>query len=314
LSNLTQRILVALVAIPLIVLFCMLGGFYFFAMVVFISSVGLHEYYKLAEKKGTSPHIGLGLMFGFLVTCVFIWGKLQYVILSVAAKFGRELPMPTMAQLFLILFLLFVPLIMLVELFRNKGSAIINTATTVFGVCYVSFFLGSFVGLRELFIPEDFPVWLYFDVHGADYPPEVVKQVYDWGGATVITVFASLWMCDSLAYFAGRFLGRHKLFERVSPKKTWEGASAGYVGAVAAFLIAQNYFLPYMTVGSAFVCGSIVGIFGQLGDLVESLFKRDAGVKDSSALIPGHGGVLDRFDSLIFVSPLIFFYLDFVVF
>jgi phosphatidate cytidylyltransferase len=154
---------------------------------------------------------------------------------------------------------------------------------------------------------------LFFETNGEHFSPEAIHQVNRWGGATVISVFVSLWMCDSLAYFAGRFFGKHKLFERVSPKKTWEGASAGYVGAVAAFLIAQNYFLPFMSVGNAFVCGSIVGIFGQLGDLAESLLKRDAGVKDSSALIPGHGGVLDRFDSLIFVSPLIFFYLDFVV-
>ena len=208
------------------------------------------------------------------------------------------------------LFLFFVPLIMLSELFRNKGSAIINTATTVFGVCYVSFFLGSFVGLRECFIPANFSVNEISNLRDVS----VHADVYKWGGATVITVFASLWTCDSLAYFTGRFFGKHKLFERVSPKKTWEGAIAGYVGAVAAFLIAQQYALPYMTVGSAFVCGSIVGIFGQLGDLFESLLKRDAEVKDSSALIPGHGGVLDRFDSLIFVSPLLFLYIAFVVF
>ena len=72
--------------------------------------------------------------------------------------------------------------------------------------------------------------------------------------------------------------------------------------------------LPYLTVGQSLMCGVIVGVFGQLGDLVESLLKRDAGVKDSSSLIPGHGGVLDRFDSIMFVSPLLFLYLDFVVF
>jgi phosphatidate cytidylyltransferase len=314
LNNLTQRILVALVAVPLIVALSMMGGFYFFAMIVLISTLGLHEYYMLARTKGMMPQVTVGLMFGFLITCVFIWGTIKSSIVAIAAQWGYELPMPTMAQLFLILFLLFVPLVLLVELFRNKSSAMLNTASTVIGVSYVSVFLGSFVGVRELFVPEDFPVWLYFDVHGIDYPVEVVKQVYDWGGATVIAVFVSLWVCDSLAYFAGRFFGKHKLFERVSPKKTWEGAVAGCIGAVATFLAAQYYYLPYMSVGSAFVCGSIVGVFGQLGDLVESLLKRDAGVKDSSAIIPGHGGVLDRFDSLIFVSPMIFLYLDFVVF
>lgn len=293
----------------------MLGGFYFFGMIVFISTLGLHEYYTLAEKRGASPQIALGLIFGFLVSCVFIWEKMHYhVILPLSVTLGLKPPMLRMEQVLLLLFLLFVPLIMLLELFRNKGSAITNLATTLFGVCYVSLFLGSFVGVRELFVAENIPGVLYAGSLTTSVPGEVTERVYSWGGATVITIFTSIWMCDSLAYFAGRFFGRHKLFERVSPKKTWEGASAGYVGAVAAFLIAQNCFLPYMSVGTAFVCGSIVGIFGQLGDLVESLLKRDAQVKDSSAIIPGHGGVLDRFDSLIFVSPPILFYLEFIVF
>jgi phosphatidate cytidylyltransferase len=100
----------------------------------------------------------------------------------------------------------------------------------------------------------------------------------------------------------------------VSPNKTWEGAVAGCVGAVAAFVAGKYLALPYLGVLEAAVCGAIVGVVGQMGDLVESLFKRDAGVKDSSTLIPGHGGVLDRFDSLLLSSPLLFLFLDFIVF
>jgi phosphatidate cytidylyltransferase len=130
----------------------------------------------------------------------------------------------------------------------------------------------------------------------------------------VLAVFIAVWMCDSAAYFCGRAWGKHKLFPRVSPNKSWEGAAAGFLAAVGAFMAARSLALPYMTPGTAVVCGIIVGVFGQAGDLAESLLKRDAGVKDSSALIPGHGGVLDRFDSLLFVSPLVFVYLDFIVF
>jgi phosphatidate cytidylyltransferase len=185
---------------------------------------------------------------------------------------------------------------------------------TVFGALYVSFFFGTLVGIRELFIPEDFPVYLHFPVTGVDTPPAIVETIYGWGGYTVIVIFAAIWACDSAAYFAGVGFGRHKLFERVSPKKTWEGAIAGCVAAVVAFLAGKFLALPYLTAGQAVLCGGLVGVFGQLGDLVESLLKRDAGVKDSSSLIPGHGGVLDRFDSLMYVSPILYFYLDFVVF
>jgi phosphatidate cytidylyltransferase len=287
------------------------GGFYFFAFIALISGFALHEYYTLAHAKGMKPQVLPGLVFGFCVNVVFIFDKLRVGWLG---GNGMNVPIPVMAQLFLIEFLLFVPIILLVELFRNKGPALSNIAATVTGVCYVSLSFGSLVGLRELFVPNDFPFSTYFSLVGTAIPEELVAQVYRWGAFTVIAVFASIWTCDSVAYFVGRKFGKHKLFERVSPNKTWEGAIGGFIGAVTAFLIAGAIALPYMSLGNALICGCIIGVFGQLGDLVESLLKRDANVKDSSSLVPGHGGVLDRFDSLLFVAPLIFFYLDFMVF
>ncbi|KXK56872.1 MAG: phosphatidate cytidylyltransferase [Chlorobi bacterium OLB7] len=125
----------------------------------------------------------------------------------------------------------------------------------------------------------------------------------------IMAILVSIWTCDSFAYYGGRLFGKHKLFERVSPKKTWEGAISGAFGAVGAMLAMRALALPFLTVTDAIVMGLICGIFGQLGDLAESHLKRDAGVKDSSQLIPGHGGILDRFDSLLFVSPMIYLYL-----
>ena len=313
-SNLTTRVLVALVGIPLILLLVTAGGFYFFGFVAVVSALALHEFYGLARKRGAFPQVVLGLLVGFLVNAVFLHARFSALILGALQSGGVAPPWPGMTQVFLILLLLAVPLMLAVELFRNRGSALFNVATTLLGIGYVSLFFGSLVGLRELFVPADFPVYLHFQVPGPSVPEEVTATIYRWGGLTVISIFASIWCCDSAAYFAGRALGRHKLFPRVSPHKTWEGAIAGVVFAVAAFLAARALVLPYLSAGSAAVCGLIVGIFGQIGDLAESLMKRDAGVKDSSSIIPGHGGVLDRFDSLMFVSPLIYFYLDFVVF
>ncbi len=313
-SNLAIRVLVAVVGIPLILLLVLAGGFSFFVFVAIVSAIALHEFYALVKAKGHHPQAGLGIAAGLLVNAVFIHGRLQTAVVGLLDRAGIAVAWPGMAQVFLIFFLLFIPLVLLVELFRNKGSAIVNLAATVLGVSYVSLFLGSLIGIRELFVPADFPVYAHFQVPGAPVPEDVAATIYRWGGYTVLSVFASIWCCDSAAYFAGRSLGRHKLFERVSPKKTWEGAVAGLVAAVAAFLVCRSVALPYLSAGSAVVCGAIVGVFGQLGDLAESLLKRDAGVKDSSGLIPGHGGVLDRFDSIMFVSPLIYFYLDFVLF
>jgi phosphatidate cytidylyltransferase len=313
-SNLTVRVLVAIVGIPLIFLITVAGGFPFFVFVAVVSSLALAEFYGLARAKGAFPQTITGLLFGFLLCTVFIFARLRDAIIGFLLGHALGVPAPTMTQYFLILFLLFVPFTLLVELFRNKGSALLNVSVTVFGAAYVSLFFGTLIGLRELYIPEDFPVYLHFPVHGVSVPDDVKATIDHWGGLTVFAVFVSIWVCDSAAYFAGRAFGKHKLFERVSPKKTWEGAIAGFVLAVLAFVAARQIALPYLTMTNAIVCGTIVGIFGQLGDLVESLLKRDAGVKDSSSLIPGHGGVLDRFDSLMFVSPLLFFYLDFIVF
>jgi phosphatidate cytidylyltransferase len=129
------------------------------------------------------------------------------------------------------------------------------------------------------------------------------------GRAAVILAHATVFFCDSCAYMVGRALGRRALWTRVSPRKTWEGAVAGLAAAVLFAVGGRALLADFLTPARAAGFGLIVGIFGQAGDLVESLWKREAGVKDSSALIPGHGGVLDRFDNLHFVAPILYAYL-----
>lgn len=313
-SNLATRVLAALVGIPIVLLLAMAGGFYFFAFVVIASSLGLWEFYALGRAKGAFPQTATGTALGVLLSADFMFVRLRDTILTFLDRFGISVPMPTMAQYFLIVLLLFTPLVLGLELFRRKGSAMLNIAVTLMGSLYVSLFFGTLIGIRELFVPEDFPVYAHFPVAGVAVSDEISTTIYGWGGKTVIVIFVSIWLCDSAAYFVGRAFGRRKLFERISPNKTWAGAMGGFVAAIGGFVLGAYLALPYLTLPQALVCGSIVGVFGQLGDLAESLLKRDAGFKDSSNLIPGHGGVLDRFDSLMFVSPLLFFYLDFILF
>ena len=313
-SNLTIRVLVAVVGIPVLLLAAMAGGFAFYGFALLAALLALREFYALARAKGASPQTVTGMIFAGSIVTVFLYFKVRFLVVGGLLARGISVPFPSMSQSFLILFLVFIPLVPLCELFRNRPSALVNVSVTFFGAAAMGLFFGSLVGLRELFIPEDFPVQQYFGVQGAVAPDQVAGTLRLWGGWTVISLFASVWVCDSAAYFAGRAWGRHKLFERVSPHKTWEGACAGFFFAVLAFVIARGLVLPFLPVSGAVICGILVGLFGQMGDLAESLLKRDAGVKDSSSLIPGHGGVMDRFDSLMFVSPLVFLYLDFILF
>lgn len=178
------------------------------------------------------------------------------------------------------------------------------------GVFIISLFFGTLIQTRELF-PFGFPVSKFFP-HAIATSEDLI-QINRWGGYTIISILATIWICDTAAYFGGMTLGRRKLFERVSPNKTWEGAVFGFVFSILTMLAAQSLLLAYMSTTNAVIIGMMIGCFGQMGDLVESRFKRDAGVKDSSSIIPGHGGVYDRFDSLVFVSPILYLYIDFVV-
>ncbi len=181
-SNLAIRVLVALVGIPLVIPLTLAGGVWFLFFIALVASLALHEFYRLASAKGVSAQMGPGIVFGLGVILVLFHARLQYALLSLIHGYGMAAPLPTMAQAFLILCLVFVPLISLLELFRNRPQAMMNIAVTITGVLYVSLFLGSLVGLRELFVPGDFPVSAYFPVNGPDVPPDVESTIYRWGG------------------------------------------------------------------------------------------------------------------------------------
>jgi phosphatidate cytidylyltransferase len=171
-------------------------------------------------------------------------------------------------------------LICSVEVFRKKHNPL-NSVVSVFGLFYVAV---PFLLLTKIIYYEQFNYIIY--------------------------IFILIWTCDSMAFFGGKFLGKHKL-SAISPKKTWEGSVTGLLFTLIASYLFYYFSEGKLTLVDAIVLGFLIGIFSQIGDLFESLFKRKLNVKDSSHIIPGHGGVLDRFDSLVFVTPLVFIYLTY---
>jgi phosphatidate cytidylyltransferase len=133
------------------------------------------------------------------------------------------------------------------------------------------------------------------------------------GREWVLLVILTVWITDSGAYFVGRAIGRHKLAPAVSPGKTWEGAIGGQVAGLAALVGMSAAFGLDLPIGHAIILGLLVPFVGQVGDLAESALKRGLGIKDSSHLFPGHGGMVDRLDSLLFAGPTLYWYLTWVV-
>lgn len=131
------------------------------------------------------------------------------------------------------------------------------------------------------------------------------------GGWWVLCALVVTWMNDTAAYFAGRLFGKHKLYPEVSPNKTWEGFAGGMVGSVVGLLVVKFGFFPQMTALDAVVMGILGGILGPAGDLCESMLKRAYDVKDSGKMIPGHGGMLDRIDALLFNAPMVLLWVQF---
>jgi len=174
--------------------------------------------------------------------------------------------------------------VLIAELYRKKPNPINNWAYFIFG---------------QIFIALPFSL-LNFILYIKGYQPIIL-----------LAVFISIWTNDTGAYLTGMTLGKHKLFERISPKKTWEGFIGGAVFALLSGYI-FSLFIPELSLLQWFIFSEIIVIFGTFGDLSESLIKRTEHIKDSGNIIPGHGGILDRFDSTLMVAPVVFIYLSFL--
>ena len=266
-SNLMLRALTGTIFVAVLVVCIVLGGVYFHVLFGILAIIGLNEFYGLFKKAPVSPNISQGLILGTLFYFLCTWVLLDEVWTDFTHGF----------------LLLVFPLVALGELVRKKKTPFENMGITILGWLYVVLPL---VILNYLMWNAESQQW-------DNYLP-------------VLSVFIFVWTSDTFAYLIGRKLGKHKLFERISPKKTWEGFIGGIVftviaGAVFAYFTKQNY-VNFM------ILGAVISVFGTLGDLVESMLKRSLKVKDSGNILPGHGGILDRIDAVIFVIPIAYFY------
>ena len=266
---LKQRVISAIILIPIVALLAWLGGWWFSAFVAFYAGVTTWELLRMMGNLDfVKPVMWLG------------------VPVAVLLVLEGGLPQDPIRLQTLLVVIILVGLV--TALFLNRPNAPTDLLITLGAAIYLGMTLRFLALLRN----REAGLW--------------------WLILTAVTV----WVADSGAYFTGRAIGKHKFWPRISPKKTWEGFFGGLIaGAIAAAITAA--VMAYFQVldiswwqGAAL--GLIISAVAPLGDLSESLFKRQSGVKDSSNLIPGHGGFFDRIDSFIFAAPVVFIIIQFV--
>jgi phosphatidate cytidylyltransferase len=272
--SMAKRVLASAIFLPCLIVIARRGGYYYLALIDIMILLGLWEFYRMMEAKGLRPYKAMGILSGLVLS----W----YVFFQHGIYEN------------LLLGIIFIGIMTLELARKEKGLAVYHISVTVFGVFYVAWLGSHLILLREL--------------------PHLKGLDYSMGFSFVIIVFVLTWCYDTGAYFVGSWLGRRPLLPSVSPGKTLEGAIGGIALSIVGILIARALLAPYLSVPLAIGLGVVVSLVGQLGDLAESMIKRDVKIKDASETIPGHGGVLDRFDSLLFTSPLLYYFLKYVVF
>jgi phosphatidate cytidylyltransferase len=252
------RAAAAVVFVPILVLLAWIGDVAFLAFVLILLALALREFLHLLESKGLHPHWKTG-MSAVLLAPVATYQRLRTGRLEEWHVGG--------------LMTVLVVAVLLAELRRGAGrQAIANSAATLLSVLYVGWLGTHIVALREL--------------------PWITGEAYARGMAYALLPFVLVWVWDTAAYLVGKRWGRRRLMPDVSPRKTAEGAWGGLVATIGAAFVARATFAPFLSAVDAALLGFLVGVFGQLGDLVESLLKRDVDTKNSSELIPGHGGAI----------------------
>ena len=276
-SNLFQRILSSIVLLPIIALIVWWGEPLVSATVILIAVIALHELFGLFRGGGYQPRRSAG----YLSVSLFIiaaalrarvgldWTGLALVT-SIIASLSVELPR------------------------RNRQHELLHWSLTLSGATYIGWTLAHFVLLRAIETPLNPGGWLSF-------------LRLEPGAAWIVFVLAITFLSDTGAYFTGRLLGQHRMAPYISPKKSWEGAIGGLVFATLTGVLLVYLLGLSIPLWLGALLGCIGSIAGQAGDLAESLIKRQVDIKDSGNIIPGHGGILDRIDSLLFTAPVLYY-------
>lgn len=266
-----KRILTAIVGLPILLYTVWSPTPYFFIALIAIAVVlALAEFYSLASKIGAKPQALAGYGASLVVVASFVYDEPRLAVAALSA-----LAIGSLAAA------VFKP--------DEIKQSLLSVSASVFGVIYVALLAGCLAGVRM--IPES------TGTGGTHFSSKLIT-----------TFFAIVMMTDTGAYYTGRTIGRHKLAPRISPGKTIEGSVGGFIAAVVAGLLCKLIFFYELPIAHALLLGAAIGALGQIGDLAESMLKRSANVKDSGKLLPGHGGVLDRIDSILFCAPLLYFY------
>lgn len=269
-NNLATRSVTATFFVIIMVGSMLLGQIATAILFLLITVFTIDEFLKLAGKTSVKPDR--------LITIVA--GSLIYVLISLFGIIAMDVRWLILS--FPILFL-----VLIAELYRKSGNPFQNIGWSVLAILYIA-------------IP--YAMLTYFFDSNAE----------DWQGRSgvILGFFTILWLNDTGAYFIGSLIGKRRLFERISPKKSWEGSiGGGIVALLTAWGI--SYLFPHYTVIEWLLIALVVIVFGTLGDLVESMLKRSIGIKDSGNILPGHGGLLDRFDAVLIASPFVFVLLTF---
>ena len=272
LRNLISRSLTGLVFIAAIIGSILFSRVIFAILFLGVAIVALNEFSRLLN---AGKKIKVQVVTGTLAL-VLMYSSIALVSLNYT---GKQM---------LLLNLLIPVFIFISELYKNNETPIQNIAMTLLGIIYI----GLPLALLNMF-----------------FNPELAIGEYNPG--ILLGFFVIIWAYDSFAYLTGMLLGRHRLFPRISPKKSWEGTIGGFIfGLLAAFILSM-FFIEFDLI-NWLIIASIIMIFGTFGDLSESMIKRSLNIKDSGKILPGHGGLLDRFDAVLLAAPAVFVYLNLI--